>query len=53
MPYPKTKKKITDKFEIIVKGEGDDDEYIWESDDSDDFESGTDVTVSFGAKNIK
>lgn len=53
MPYPKTKKKITDKFEIIVKGEDDDDEYIWEPDDSDDFESGTDVTVSFGGQKYK
>lgn len=53
MPCPKAKKKITDKFEIIVKGEGDDDEYIWEPDDSDDFESGTDVTVSFGGKKYK
>lgn len=53
MPYPNTKKKITEKFEIIVKSEGDDDEYIWEPDDSDNFESGTDVTVSFGGKKYK
>ncbi len=34
-------------FEIIVKGEGEDDENIWEPTDIEDFESGTDITISF------
>ena len=53
MPYPKTNKRTTDKFEIIVKGEGEDNEYISEPWDIDDFECGTDITISFGNKKNK
>ena len=53
MPYPETKKRTTNKFEIIVKGEGEDDKYISEPWDIDDFECGTDITISFGSKKDK
>ena len=52
MPYPKIKKRTT-SFKIIVKGEGEDEENIWEPNDTDDFESGTDITISFGHKKDK
>ena len=46
-------KKRTTSFKIIVKGEGEDEENIWEPNDIDDFESGTDITISFGHKKDK
>ena len=53
MPYPETKKRTVSKFEIIVKGEGENDKYISEPWDIDDFECGTDITMSFGSKKDK
>jgi len=53
IPYPESNKRTTNNFDIVVKGEGENDENIWEPDDVDDFESGTDVTISFGHKKDK
>ena len=48
IPYPNANKRTTNNFQITVKGEGEDDEYILIPDDLDDFECGTDITMSFG-----
>ncbi|GAB1401446.1 hypothetical protein MASR1M68_03570 [Elusimicrobiota bacterium] len=47
IPYPNNLAKTINKFEIIVKGEGEDDEYLWAPEDEDDFENGTDVIIHF------